>query len=129
ERIVDRVPALDADQRGDLAVLAGAIDVIHRQGEHERVRVMPDHAVDDVDLFERGFDGGAGLHRRGRHVDTPELGADAARPQAGDVGLQARLRFGDIDRLEAEVALAPQLPRQVVVAVDDDGRSVNAAGL
>ena len=53
ERIVDGMPALDADERGDLAPLADAQDVLDRIGHLESVRILLDHAVDDVDLFER----------------------------------------------------------------------------
>ena len=121
--------AFDADQRRDLTVLAGAINVVDRQRERKGVGVMADHAMDDVDLFERRLDGRAALHRRGRDVNAPELGADAAGPQAGDVRLQSWLRFGDVDRLEAEVALSSELPGEVVMPVDDNRRLMNPAGL
>ena len=60
--------ALDADQRGDLALLVDAHDVVGGVGHLESVGIGLDHAVDDVDLFERLADGGAllGRARRGR---------------------------------------------------------------
>ncbi len=45
--------ALDADQRGDLAFLADAHDVVGGVGHLENIGVGRDHALDHVDLFER----------------------------------------------------------------------------
>ena len=118
ERRTDRVAALRAQQGGDFP---GGEDPFHvggagRQGQP--LRVGPDHPVHQVDLLQhRG-------HRRvpgqgGGHVDRPELGADAAGGQPWQVGLGLRHRLGQAgpDRVTAE--RVADLPRQVVVPVDE----------
>ena len=77
------MPIIDAD----LACLERTFHIVCRAGQHERVRVLRDHAMDDVDLLERRAHGLLALHR-GRDVDRPELPADAAGAQARDVGHQ-----------------------------------------
>ena len=57
ERVMDRVPPLHADQRGDPAGLVDAHDVVGRAGQLEGVGVALDQAVDVVDLLERRLDG------------------------------------------------------------------------
>jgi hypothetical protein len=121
ERIVDGVPALDADQRGDLAAFANIQDVLDAISHLEIVRIGPDEAVDHVDLLQCLLDGGAGLARTHRDVGGPELRADAALAQPGNVGVQALLRPGDVNLLERQVGLHAVLPGQVVVAVDQQG--------
>jgi hypothetical protein len=64
-----------------------ALDVVGGRGQLEHVGMGGDDAADGVDLFE-------GLARRlgrglgGGHIDRPELAADAAGPQARNVGVQ-----------------------------------------
>ena len=124
ERVVDRVPALDADQRGDLAGLEARSMSSAVRASSNVVRVALDHAVDDVDLLERGAHGLLAL--LGRHVGRPELPADAARPQRGmsvcSVGCGRRMSNDGRDR--GRVLLA-KLPRPVVVPVDDEGGLVD----
>ena len=118
QRRVDRVAAFHADHRADLAGLEGALHVVGRTGQHECVGVFRDHAVDDVDLFERRAHRLFALHRR-RHIDRPELPADATRTQARDIGHQRRLGLADIQDVEvARRALLAKRPWVVVVPVD-----------
>ena len=54
ERRVDRVPALHADERRDLALLLDLLDVVGRQRQREPIAdSFVDHPMDDVDLLER----------------------------------------------------------------------------
>jgi hypothetical protein len=70
-----------------------------------------------VDLFERRADRPVSLQLR-RHVDGPELRADAARAQPGQVGVQAAgLVGGDVTPVEVVPGQLPQRPREVVVPV------------
>ena len=72
EAAADLVTALDADQRGDLAGLVDADDVVGGVGQLEVVRIGFDQALDDVDLLERVADRAVAGHL-GRDVDRPEL--------------------------------------------------------
>ena len=56
---------------------------------------------------------------RRRHVDRPELSADAARRQPREVGHDRRLRLPHVELVEVALRLLPHRPRVVVVAVDD----------
>ena len=60
EASADLVPALDPDQRGDLARLVDADDVVGGARELEVVGIGLDQPLDDVDLLERR----RGLRRR-----------------------------------------------------------------
>ena len=85
----------------------------------ERLGPAAHHAMDDVDLFERGAHRLLALHRR-RHVDRPELAADAALAQPRDVGHQLRHAAGDVGLGEIAARIeSAQRPRVVVVAVDE----------
>ena len=53
QRVVDRVAALDADQRGDLAGLDRPLDVVGGARQLERRRVASTIRVHEVDLLER----------------------------------------------------------------------------
>ncbi len=87
ERGVDAVPALGADQRGDPALRAGALDVGdgRREGQVGR-RYRAVMRVHRVDLLQRGGDGGVALQRAG-HPHRPELGAHATLAQPREVGV------------------------------------------
>ena len=128
QRRVDRVAALHADHRRDLAGLEGPLHVVCRRRQHERVGVLRDHAMDDVDLLEGRAHGLLALHR-GRHVDRPELPADAAGTEARDVGHHRRLRLADVQHVQiAAGALLAKRPGVVVVAVDDGHGLVQGRG-
>ena len=118
------VPALDPHQRRDLALRSRRADFGGGLGEHEGVGVRAHHALDDVDLVERGLNRlRAGL--AGGDVERPELPADLALAQTRDVGLQ---RLGElagvarqIDRLDRAVIGGAQFPGEVVMPVDHRG--------
>ena len=94
--VLDRVAALDADQRGDLA-LAVDPDDVGRRGRPSERRRSRHHSPDHVDLLEG--DGGAALvDERRRHVGRPELAADHSLLHAGDVR---------VDVLERAIGIHP----------------------
>ena len=72
EAAADLVAALDADQRGDLARLVDADDVVGGARQLEVVRIGLDQPLDDVDLLERLADRGV-AGDFARDVDRPEL--------------------------------------------------------
>jgi hypothetical protein len=114
--VPDAVPALRAEQRRDPALAARLLDVVGGAGQHQVARVPGDHAVNQVDLFERGGDGlVAGHVARDEH--RPELGTDAAGAQARQVGVEPVRRKITVDVRRIGPRAAPPLPRQVVVPV------------
>jgi hypothetical protein len=118
------VPALDADQRGDLAGREGPFHVVGGE-RHDQVRGVRDgHPVDRVDLLHGGHDGGR-FRQVGRHVHGPELRAHAAGAQPGDVGVE--LRPAGREPADVVTRPGPQLHRQVVVAVDHRHRGQRPA--
>jgi hypothetical protein len=124
KRRVDRVPTFHPDERRDLSLLENPFDVVSGERQLERFGVPPHHAMDHVDLFESGGDGLLARHR-GRNVDRPELPADPSRLQPRDVGVYRRLRLADVQLLQIAVGCRfPQLPRIVIVPVDERGRPV-----
>ena len=121
ERRVDRVSALHADHRRDLARLEARSTSSAVRASASR----PDTSrpcVDDVDLLERRASpplSPAG----GRDVDRPELPADAARRAAArcrssTTAAAAGCRASEV----AAAASFAHRPRVVVVAVDDGAR-------
>jgi hypothetical protein len=120
--------SLHSDERGNLPCLVDPLDVGGRGCQLERFRILPHHAMDDVDLLERGRDRGLSLQRH-RHVHRPELPADATGLQAGDVGHDRGLRLRDVQRVEvARWILLAERPRVVIVAVDEERLLVDRAG-
>jgi len=124
ERVVDRVAALHADHRGDAAGLERALDVSGGVGNLEDRRPLLRHAMDHVDLLHRHARRFLAHHRRGR-IHRPELPADAALPQARNIGHQLGNGFGDVGFAEvlAGIEIA-QRPWIVVVPVDQRRRFV-----
>ena len=119
QRVVDAVPALHAEQRGDPAGAPGGLHVVGGVREDEIVGVAGRHATHGVDLLQRRGEGRQGRRRR-RGVDAPEPRPHPAAPQPGDVGVQPRrgLVDGQVDRVQVVAHPRAQLPRQVIVAVD-----------
>ena len=85
--------------------------------EPERAGVGADEVVDDVYLLHRDADRFLRAER-GRDVDGPELAADSALPQPGDVGVELGLVLLDVDFGDGAVHELAVAPRQVVVSVD-----------
>ena len=127
EGAADRVAALGPEQRRDPAGSPRPLDLVGGAREGQPVGIRRDHAVHAVDLLERGRDGGVAL-QRARHEDRPELPADAALLEAGEVGLRRRHRPRDVERLEVVAGLLPRRPRQVVVTVDQRVPGEQGAG-
>src|SRR5437660_88347 len=91
--------AFHADHRRNLPGAMDPLYIVGGERELERVGVLPHHAMDDVDLLQRGGDGRLPLELHG-NVDRPELAAYAASPQARDVGHDRWLRRADVEILE-----------------------------
>ena len=128
QRAVDRVTAFHADHRGDAALLEGALDVVGTERQLEGLGPLLQHAVHDVDLLHRGHHR-LGRRNRRRHVDRPELPAEAAGPQPRDVGHQRRHALRDVGLREIASRIeSAQRPGIVVVAVDERRLPVQGLG-
>jgi len=121
--VVDRIAALHADQAGDAAGPVDAADVVGGSGDLEHRRMGGGDALDRVDLLKGGL-GRLDRLQAGGDIDRPELGADAARAKAWDIGMEARRRR-QIGRQINTIGIVPEAltqgPGQVVVAVDQGG--------
>src|SRR5262245_42461095 len=80
QRVVDGMAALDADERGNLAVLVNADNIVSSRGHGKGVGIVLDELVDEVDLLEGLGDRLSGLGGGGSDECGPELGADASLP-------------------------------------------------
>ena len=127
ERGIDGVAALHADERRDLPRREDPLHVVRSQREFEILGVTRHHAVDDVDLFERGGHRLLARQRR-RHVHRPELRADAAPAHPGNVGHRVGAGAPDVERGGVLSRPLPDLPRIVVVAVEHRDREVKRPG-
>ena len=126
ERAVDGVSAFHADERGDPASAEGPFHLVGGEREPERAGVGADEVVDDVYLLHGDADRFLRAER-GRDVDGPELAADSALPQPGDVGVKIGLVLLDVDFGYGAVHQLAVAPRQVVVAVDERDPAVEGA--
>ena len=111
------MPAIDAIR----PLADGALDVRDGTGQGQVGRVPGEEPVEAVELLERRGDGLV-PGQVGRHVDGPELSADAAGTQPRQVGVQRWAGDGDVDPVQVVGRLEPQLPEQVVVPVDERRR-------
>src|SRR2546422_6758023 len=85
-RVLDGVPALDADQTGDLPRFEVPLDVGRGAGHGEVTRILRAQPLDQVDLLERIHRRvRPRVHRRDGHVGRPELRPDPARAEFRDV--------------------------------------------
>ena len=90
-----------------------------RPRELQRVGVAGDQLADQVNLLDGRRQRGV-ARQLGRDVHRPELAADPARPQPGQVGVGEVDRAGDVGRpRRPRRARLAQRPRQVVVPVHD----------
>ncbi len=55
QRVLDRVPALDAHQRGQLVLAVRQLDPVRRGHEHHLVRMLRRLLLDRVDQFQRAL--------------------------------------------------------------------------
>ena len=130
EGVLDGMAAFDADEAGDFVGFAGGEDFVGGAGEGEGVGIARNHSVDEVDLFEGLAGGAAGDHEAGGDVCGPELGAEAAEFEAGDVGVEVGAGvLGDVEVVEGHAGFGAHFVGEVVVAVDDEGFAMNAPGL
>src|SRR6516165_1430963 len=83
--------------------------------------------MDEVNLVERVLDRSAGLRGFRRHVCRPELRPDVALAEASDVGVQRRLRLGDVEPHKKAIALMLAGVRQIVVPVENEDALVQLA--
>src|SRR5581483_2962148 len=121
EGVVDRVAALDADQRRDLARAMNAHHVVRGARQLERIGVTLVETIDDIDLFEHGLHRVSAL-QSGRNIDGPELRAGHSFAKPRDVSVQRRseaaLILADVDLRKMILRTLVVLPRKIVVAVD-----------
>ncbi len=101
QRVFDRVPPFDADQRGDLARAMNPLDVIGREGQLQIVGIAFDQAANQVDLLESHLGRFAGAHRLDRRIGGPELRPHSAAAQARQIGVEHRLRLRNVELREA----------------------------
>ena len=93
ERIFQPDAAFDDDVGSDLAGGACALEIVGERGGVEHVGVRRLDAQDGVDLFERRA---RGMRGAGRLEGGPELRADTALAQAGNVGVAALVHAGEV---------------------------------
>ena len=123
ERVLDRVPALDADHRGDLAGAVDAHDVVGRAGELQVVRrvVRP---CGGSGRSARASSAPRCRARRAERACTPRRRPRRRRRRSGAAGRcgAAAAAGGNpcAKSRRARAALA-ELPGQVVVPVDERG--------
>src|SRR5262245_37892354 len=85
--------------------------------------------MDDVDLLERLANGGSLLHGVFcRHVRRPELCADAPLAQSRNIGMELLLRFANVNPAQVAAALSPQVPREIVMPIHENGAAVDPQG-
>ena len=109
--------------------LHAALDVVRRERQREPVRVARDHPAGDVELLELHPRVAAVLHLA-VDVDRPELRADLSPLEPREIGVLGRRRAEIVGGHVARVALgAADLPRQVVVAVDERRGPQQRAGM
>ncbi len=129
EGILDGMAAFDSDEAGDFVGFADLEDFVGGAREGEGFGIASDHAVDEVDLLEGLAGGAAGDHEAGGNVSSPELGAEAAEFEAGDVGVEIGPGvFGEVEVIEGHAGLSAHFVGEIVVAVDDEGFAVDAPG-
>ena len=109
--------------------LHAALDVVRRERQREPVGVAGDHPAGDVELLELHPRVAAVLHLA-VDVDRPELGADLPCLEPREIGVLGRRRAEVVGGHVARVPSArADLPRQVVVAVDERRRPQQRAGV
>ncbi len=85
ERVLDGMPAFDAQQRGDPSVGYRLLDIVRSQGQLQ-LGIASDELPGDVDLLQLYTRVPAvGVLTRGVH--RPELAAHTALPEARQIGL------------------------------------------
>ncbi len=118
QRVVDLVTALDTDHRGDAAGLVDARHVGGGVGHLKVGGISFGQRLHEVDLLDRDLDGERPLDLH-RDEDRPELTADTPFAQPRDVGHQRARAVLQVDRRRLVGEPLAELPRQVVVAVDE----------
>ena len=122
ERIADLMAALHAHQAGDTSGLVDTDNVVGRRREFEVVGITCGEPFHDVDLFKRCLHCRAAAHFGG-DIHRPELPADVPRVQPCHVGLKRARQLvavcRNIGRLDLRRVFLAQLPRQVVVPVNE----------
>ncbi len=101
-----------------------APDILRRARERKGFGIAADDIVDQLDLIERLFD----LHRArqiGRHEHRPELAADHAAAQPGDIGVvRRRPAVQPAAQIERPARIAFALAQRlgpVIMAIDQRG--------
>ena len=124
ERVLDRVTALHADERGDPARAMDADDVVGGVGDLQVRGIGGHETFDEVDLLDHGAGiTGAAAADGNRDVDGPELRAHPALAKPRQIrlhgGIERREVTRELHQVEVERGSLAVLPRRVVVAVDE----------
>ena len=123
QRVLDRVAALHADEGRDPAALELPLDVAGRKRECQPVGVSGDEPARNIDLLQL-HPGVAAVLDLPRHVDRPELRADLALGQAGEIGVAAGVLPEIVRRdITGRWDLGTDAPGKIVVAVDQGRRA------
>ncbi len=128
ERILDGVSALQAKERGELALLELASNVGGTQRKRESVGILLDHSARDIYLLEL-HSGVARITVFAWSVDRPELRPDHSLSEPLKIRLAGSVcaEIVGIDVAAGDSVFADP-PRQIVVAVDERRRLENAFG-
>ena len=117
EGTTDGVATLSPDEGGDPPRREDRLQLVRGASESQPVAIPGDHLMDGVDLFQ-GLDDRRAIGQRGGDPGRPELRADAAVPQPGQVGVRGGQALGKVQPVEVVARLLACLPREVVVSVD-----------
>ena len=116
--VLDKFEKLERHARVDVLPTMFRIDAEGRV--LERIEGLDQH------VFERLLRRAAFVNRAHRHKGRPKLRAETAFFQPRDIGVQIRLRLGEVEFVKRRVAFFAHLPRQIVMAVEHEGRAVYA---
>ena len=108
---------LGTDEGGDTPRREDSLHLVRGPSESQPVAIPGDHLMDGVDLFQ-GLDDRGAIGQSGRDPGRPELRADSAVPQPGQVGVRGGQALGKVQPVEVVARLLACLPREVVVSVD-----------
>jgi hypothetical protein len=122
ERLVDRMAALRAEQRGDPAVGEGRAGLFRRRDDSQLRRISLRQRVHQLGLLDDRGDRRV-TSQPTRYVHGPELNSDPAGPQSGEICVQVGLWLLQIDFECSRSGLVDlwklsQRPREVVVSID-----------
>ena len=120
QAVLDRVAALNAHQRRDLAAAVRLLDILDAGGEHEIVGIFVDDVVlHRVDHLQSPVGGVVPLDVPRGHINGEELRGDAAFLQPNDVRMPGAGARADVQTVHGPAG-------DVVVRVDEHRGAVDA---